>query len=85
MIGPLLFRSGGRSRKLLAIRLAVLAVLLLATYVFRVSGTALVEFRIARIVILVLLVGGVGWYSRRRERLNSATTTPDDEASLPPA
>lgn len=57
---------GGRSRKLLLIRLGLLGVLLVATFVFHVSGTTLVELRIARLVLLAALVAGVGWISRRR-------------------
>jgi hypothetical protein len=41
-------RSGGRYRKLLAIRVALLVVILAVTYLFHISGTALVELRIAR-------------------------------------
>ena len=71
MMGLMLFRSGG-SRKLLAIRVAALAVLLLATFIFHVSGTALVELKIARVVILIALVVGAGWYSRRRRRVDAS-------------
>lgn len=57
---------GGRSRKLLLIRFGFLGVLLVATFVFHVSGTTLVELRIARLVLLAALVAGFGWISRRR-------------------
>lgn len=69
----------------LGIRIAMLAVLLLATFIFHVSGTALVELKIARLAIFVTLVVGVGWVSRRRKQLNSTTTPRDDGASRPPA
>jgi hypothetical protein len=66
MLAPTLL--GGRSRKLLLIRFGFLGVLLVATFVFHVSGTALVELRIARLVLLVALVAVVGLISRRRRR-----------------
>jgi hypothetical protein len=69
MLSPILL--GGRSRKLMVVRLLFLGVLLFVTFVFHVSGTALVELRIARLVLLVALVGGFGLISRRR-RLNAA-------------
>lgn len=50
------------------IRLGLLAVLLVATFVFHIRGTTLVELRIARLVLLVALVGGFGLISRRRRR-----------------
>jgi hypothetical protein len=78
-------RDGGRYRMVLVIRVGMLAVLLLATFIFHVSGTALVELRIARLAIFVALVAGVGWVSRRHKRLNSTTTPRDDGASRPPA
>ncbi|MCL2419342.1 MAG: hypothetical protein FWD04_08620 [Conexibacteraceae bacterium] len=64
MFTPILF--GGRSRKLMLIRLGFLGVLLVVTFVFHVSGTTLVELRIARLVLLVALVVGFGLVSRRR-------------------
>lgn len=72
MLGP-----GGRSRKLILIRVGFLAVLLVATFVFHLSGTALVEMRIARLALLVALVAGLGLISRRRSR-NAADSSPDD-------
>lgn len=66
MLGSILLR--GRSRKLLLIRVGFLGVLLVVTYLFHVSGTALVEVRIARLVLLAVLVGGFGLIARRRRR-----------------
>jgi hypothetical protein len=66
MLPPILL--GRRSRKLMLIRFGFLGVLLVATFVFHVSGTALVELRIARLVLLAALVVGFGWISRRRHR-----------------
>jgi hypothetical protein len=80
-LGP---QGGGRYRMVLVIRVATLVVVLLATFILHVSGTALVELRIARLAIFVALVVGVGWVSRRK-RLSSTTTSPDDGASRPPA
>jgi hypothetical protein len=59
---------GGRSRKLILVRFGLLGVLLVVAFVFHVSGTALVELRIARLVLLVALVVGFGLISRRRKR-----------------
>jgi hypothetical protein len=64
MLAP--FLMGGRSRKLMLINFALLGVLLVATFVFHVSGTALVELRIARLVLVVALVAGFRLISRRR-------------------
>jgi hypothetical protein len=70
MFAPILL--GGRSRKMMVIRFGFLGVLLVVTFVFHVSGTALVELRIARPVLLVALVAGVGVVSRRRRRRDPA-------------
>ena len=64
MFSPILLGRG--SRKLMLIRFGLLGVLLVATLVFHVSGTTLVELRIARLVLLVALVAGFGLVSRRR-------------------
>jgi hypothetical protein len=66
MLSPALL--GGRSRTVMLLRFGFLGVLLLATFVFHLSGTALVELRIARLVLLVALVGGFAMISRRRRR-----------------
>jgi len=70
MFAPILL--AGRSRKLLLIRFAFLGVLLVLTFVFHVSGTALVELRIARLVLLVALVAGFGLVSSHRRRRGQA-------------
>jgi hypothetical protein len=75
MFTPTLF--GGRSRKLMLIRFGLLGVLLVVTFVFHVSGTALVELRIARLVLLVALVAGFGLVSRRRRGRG-----PDEDSSV---
>jgi hypothetical protein len=64
------FRRGGNYRVVLVVQVALLAVLLLATFILHLSGTALVELRVARLVILVALVVGAGWVSRRRRQLD---------------
>jgi hypothetical protein len=66
-----------RSGKLMLIRFGFLGVLLVATFVFHVSGTALVELRIVRLVLLVALVAGFGLISRRRRR-HAAEGSPVD-------
>jgi hypothetical protein len=70
MLAPILL--GGRSRKLMLIRFAFLGVVLVVTFVFHVSGTALVELRIAQLVLLLALVAGFGLISRRRRRRHEA-------------
>lgn len=59
----------GHLRKFMYLRLAFLVPLLVAVFLFHVSGTALVAIRIARIVVvaLVLLIA-----SRFRARRRSA-------------
>jgi hypothetical protein len=54
----LLFGNRRRSPTLFYLRLGLLAVLLLATFVFRFSTTDLVALRVARIVLIVLVLGG---------------------------
>lgn len=66
MLAPILL--GGRSRKLMLIRVGFFGVLLVVTFVFHLSGTALVEVRIAQLVLLVALVAGFSLISRRRRR-----------------
>jgi len=61
-------RRAGRFRALLLIRLALLAVLLIATFAFHASGTTLAELRIARFVLVIAVVAGFGFISRRRRR-----------------
>lgn len=75
MLAPILL--GGRSRKLILIRLGFLGVLLVVTFVFHVSGTTLVELRIARLVLLVALVVGFGLISRRRRRDTAESSSAD--------
>ncbi len=77
MLAPILL--GGRSRKLMLIRFGFLGVLLVVTFVFHVSGTALVELRIARLVLLVALVVGFGLISRRRRRDAAEGNSVDSE------
>lgn len=64
------FRRGGNYRVVMVVQVALLAVLLLATFVLHLSGPALVELRVARLVIVVALVVGVSWFSRRRRQLD---------------
>lgn len=69
---------GGRSRKRMLIRFGFLGVLLVVTFVFHISGSALVEVRIARLVLLVALVAGFGVVSRRRRGPGPAEGSPVD-------
>ena len=77
MLAPILL--GGRSRKLILIRFGFLGVLLVVTFVFHVSGTALVELQIARLVLLVALVFGFALISRRRRRDAAESSSADSE------
>ena len=77
MLAPILL--GGRSRKLILIRFGFLGVLLVVTFVFHVSGTALVELQIARLVLLVALVVGFALISRRRRRDAAESSSADSE------
>ena len=52
------------------VQVTLLAALLIATFAFHVSGTTLVELRIARLILVVAAVVGFGWFSRRRSRLH---------------
>lgn len=85
MLAPILL--GGRSRKLILIRFGFLGVLLVVTFVFHVSGTALVELQIARLVLLVALVVGFALISRRRRRTRprAARPTPRHSSRQRPA
>jgi hypothetical protein len=78
MLSPILL--GGRSRNMMLIRFGFVGVLLVATFVFHLSGTALVELRIARLVLLVALVGGLGLISRRRRRNAAESGSVDSDA-----
>jgi uncharacterized membrane protein affecting hemolysin expression len=55
------------------LQLASLGAALIATFVFHVSGTALVELRIARLALVVALVVGLSWFSRRHGRESPRT------------
>jgi hypothetical protein len=63
-----LARQGAGRWKLIPIQLALLAVLLAATFAFHITGTTLVELRIARLIVFVVIVVGLGWFPRRRAR-----------------
>lgn len=56
------------NRKLMYARLAMLVPLLIATFLFHISGTLLVAVRIARIALFVAIVVVAGWLERRRGR-----------------
>lgn len=60
---------GGRRRSpvLFYMRLALIAALLIATFVLHASASELVDLRIARIVLLVLFLGGARFAGSRRQ------------------
>jgi 4-amino-4-deoxy-L-arabinose transferase-like glycosyltransferase len=78
MLAPLFL--AGRSRKLTLIRVALLGAALIATFVFHLTGTALVELRIAQLVLLVALVAGLGLISRHRRRQLDERSSDDAES-----
>jgi uncharacterized membrane protein len=53
-------------RKTMYVRLAFLIPLAVAVFVLHLSGTALIELRVARIVVVALLLFGFAWFRRRR-------------------
>lgn len=60
------FLRRNRSRPLLYIYVATLVVLLVAAFVFHAHGTTLTVIRIARVVVIVAILG-FGALMRRRE------------------
>jgi len=59
---------GGRSRKLMLIRFGLLGVFLVVAFAFHLSGAALLDLRIARVLLLVAFGVGFAVVSRRRRR-----------------
>jgi hypothetical protein len=57
-----------RNRNLLYVRLAFLAIVLIAGVGFHARGSTLVDLRVVGLVV-VLLVLGAGWVARRRGRI----------------
>lgn len=76
-----LFRGGGRSNKLVAVRLAFLAVLAVAIFAFRASPH-LASARIIRTLLVLALVGGLAATRRVRSR---GATRPRPNAAMTPA
>ncbi len=60
-----MYRRGGR-RQFLYVRLALLAVVLVAALAFHASGQTLVLVRVARYAVIAVLVLGAGAFQRRR-------------------
>jgi hypothetical protein len=56
---------GGRGRFFMTARIALLAVFLLAVFVFHAHGSTLRVLQVVRLVLLVALVGSA-WIVRRR-------------------
>ena len=70
-----LFRSRGpHGRKFLIARLALIGVFLIIVFAFHPHGTMLDVVQVARIALLVALIGSA-WYLRRREQAKSADET----------
>ncbi len=55
----------GRNKNLLYVRLAFLAVVLIAAVGFHARGSTLVDLRVVGIAVVALVVGA-GWVARRR-------------------
>lgn len=77
----LLFGSRRRSPGFFYLRLGLIAALLIATFVLHASASELVDLRIARIVLIVLFLGGARFAGvgrmlpgqrRRRPQLDAA-------------
>ncbi len=60
-----MYRRGG-GRQFLYVRLALLAVVLVAALAFHASGRTLIVVRIARYAVIAVLILGVGAFQRRR-------------------
>jgi hypothetical protein len=61
----LLMGRRGRNRNLLYVRLAFLAIVLIAAVGFHARGSTLVDLRAVGLVVVVLVLGA-GWMARRR-------------------
>jgi Flp pilus assembly protein TadB len=59
---------GGRFRKLMYLRIALVAAALIAVLVFHAHGSTLAVFQIARVALLLMLVLAVGRGRNRRRR-----------------
>ena len=66
------------------IRLAFLVPVLIAAFVFHISGSTLVIVRIARIALVAVLVLAAGWLARRRQREEATGAGPTDRSSSAP-
>lgn len=75
------FDRRGRHRKLIYIRLAFLVPVLIAAFVFHISGSTLVIVRIALVAVLVL---AAGWLARHRQRGEATGAGPADRSSNAP-
>jgi hypothetical protein len=64
LFGP---RGGQRWRLFLAARVLLLVVFLVAVFAFHAHGTTLAVLQVARVGLLVVLLGS-GWAARRRRR-----------------
>jgi hypothetical protein len=73
-----LFRRN-RSRPLLYVYIATLVALLVAVLVLHVSGTTLAIIRVARIVVIVAIIGVGAMLRRRNARVDPADTQPRSE------
>jgi hypothetical protein len=60
-------RGNGRWRFFLAVRVLLLVVFLVAVFAFHAHGTTLDVLQVARVLLLVTLLGS-GWAARRRRR-----------------
>ncbi|HZQ82949.1 MAG TPA: hypothetical protein VFB25_13315 [Gaiellaceae bacterium] len=76
-------RGGGRTgRILVAARLAIIVLFILAVFVFHPHGTALDILQVVRLVLLVALVGS-SWFVRRRVARRPETPTDSEPETAP--
>jgi len=66
MIGLLFGRGGGGSRGLMLVRVALLVATLVAVLVLHANGTELVVLKVARIALVVAVLGAAGAGRARR-------------------
>ena len=66
------FLRRNRSRPLMYAYIATLVALLVAVFVLHASGTELAIIRVARIVVVVAIVGAGAWLRRRDARTAQA-------------
>lgn len=68
-----MFARGARYRTSVLIRVVLLGVLLVATFVFHIGGPTQVELRVVRIAIVAAIAIGGGWLAKNRGNRGSGS------------